>query len=98
MCLKQMYNVGNYTAKLSSGSKIGFGSFLNQSAIVADALLYETTFDIPMQNFSVELISGGIDNQSASIQYSVEANLDVQTIIGVSHPLPVAEFITGGFP
>ncbi len=37
-------------------------------------------------------------DQNASIRYITEANLDVQTIIGVSHPLPVVEFITGGSP
>ncbi len=46
-CLKQLYNVGNYTADPSSGSKIGFGSFLNQSASIADTLLVRDRLQHP---------------------------------------------------
>ena len=95
-CLKQMYNIGNYTANARSGSRIGFGSFLNQSAIYSDLAAYEKKFSIPAQSFSVELINGGINNQEASTDDTEEANLDAQNIVGVGHPLPVTEFITGG--
>ncbi|KAK3060285.1 hypothetical protein LTS18_008888, partial [Coniosporium uncinatum] len=35
-CLKQFYNIGNYTPNALSGSKVAFGSFLNQSASYED--------------------------------------------------------------
>lgn len=95
-CIKEMYNVGDYTPEPSAGSRIGFGSFLNESAIESDLAKFETLFDIPSQSFSVELIAGGVNNQSAPMADIGEANLDVQLIVGVSHPLPVHEFITGG--
>jgi len=95
-CLKEMYNVGDYTPTPESGSRIGFGSFLNQSAIYSDLTKYEALFDIPSQSFTVELLNGGVNNQSASTADIGEANLDVQLIVAVSHPLPVHEFITGG--
>ncbi|KAJ5678346.1 uncharacterized protein N7477_003979 [Penicillium maclennaniae] len=95
-CLKEMYNVGDYTPKPSAGSRIGFGSFLNQSASESDLAEYETLFNIPQQSFSVELINGGVNDQSAPVADIGEANLDVQLIVAVSHPLPVHEFITGG--
>jgi tripeptidyl-peptidase-1 len=95
-CLKVMYNVGDYTPKPEAGSRIGFGSFLNQSASYSDLAKYETLFDIPSQSFTVELLNGGVNNQSAGISDIGEANLDVQLIVAVSHPLPVHEFITGG--
>ncbi|KAI9642590.1 vesicle formation at the endoplasmic reticulum [Ciborinia camelliae] len=97
-CLKQLYNVGNYIPSVSSGSRIGFGSFLNQSASYSDLAQYESTFGIPSQNFSVTLINGATNDQDPATAQNVEANLDVQAIIGVSHPLPVEEFITGGSP
>ncbi|KAJ5377270.1 uncharacterized protein N7496_004679 [Penicillium cataractarum] len=95
-CLKEMYNVGDYVPEPSAGSRIGFGSFLNQSASESDLTQYEELFDIASQSFTVELLNGGVNNQNASESDLGEANLDVQLIVAVSHPLPVHEFITGG--
>ncbi|KAJ5308786.1 hypothetical protein N7508_004165 [Penicillium antarcticum] len=95
-CLKEMYNIGDYTPEPAAGSRVGFGSFLNQSAQYSDLEAYESRFGIPSQSFTVELINGGVNNQSASKSDIGEANLDVQLIVAVSHPLPVHEFITGG--
>ncbi|OQD84340.1 hypothetical protein PENANT_c013G04271 [Penicillium antarcticum] len=95
-CLKEMYNIGDYTPEPAAGSRVGFGSFLNQSAQYSDLEAYESRFGIPSQSFTVELINGGVNNQSASKSDIGEANLDVQLIVAVSHPLPVHEFIAGG--
>lgn len=97
-CIKELYNVGDYTPSVSSGSRIGFGSFLNQSALYSDLFQYEKYFGIPQQNFSVTLINGATNDQNPATAQNGEANLDVQNIIGVAHPLPVQEFITGGSP
>ncbi|CAG8181710.1 unnamed protein product [Penicillium salamii] len=48
-----------------------------------------------LNHFTVETINGGLDNQNALGSEVGEANLDVQLIIAVAHPLPVHEFITG---
>ena len=97
-CIKQLYNVGDYKPSAKSGSSAGYGSFLSQSTISDDVFQFEKLFDIPKQSFAVETISGGVNNQSiADINRFDEANLDCQNIIGVSHPLPVTEFVTGGF-
>ncbi|PBP20067.1 subtilisin-like protein [Diplocarpon rosae] len=97
-CLKQLYNVGSYKPDAKSGSQIGFGSFLNQSALYSDLFQFEKHFNIPEQNFSVVLLHGAENDQDPTTADHGEANLDVQSIIGVSHPLPVVEFITGGSP
>ena len=91
-----MYNIGDYVPKPAAGSRIGFSSFLNQSAQQSDLLAYEARFNISSQSFTVETLNGGVDNQSAPSSDVGEANLDVQLITAVSHPLPVHEFITGG--
>jgi tripeptidyl-peptidase-1 len=96
-CLKELYHVDGYVPSVSSGSKIGFGSFLNQSARYADLAIYEKVNSIPAQNFSVTLINGGVNDQALDGNHG-EADLDVQNIIGVSHPLPVISYITGGSP
>ncbi|RAL08807.1 S53 family peptidase [Aspergillus homomorphus CBS 101889] len=92
--LKQQYNI-DYTPKASSGSRIGFGSFLGESALYSDLDLFTERFGIPQQNFTVELINGGVNNQTYD---GGEADLDVQNIVGLVHPLPVVEFITAGSP
>lgn len=64
-----------------------------------DLALFEQHFNIPSQNFSVVLINGGTDlPQPPPLADDGEANLDVQTIIALTHPLPVTEFITAGSP
>lgn len=95
-CLKEMYNVGDYVPEPSAGSRIGFGSFLNESALYSDLAQYEELFDIASQSFTVELLNGGVNNQNASDGDEGEADLDVQLIVAIAHPLPVHEFITGG--
>lgn len=97
-CLKQLYNIQDYQADPNSGSRIGFGSFLDQSALYADLEQFEELFGIPSQNLTKVLVANGINDQNSSNKNYGEANLDAQTIIGVAHPLPVTEFITGGSP
>ena len=97
-CLKQMYSVGSYAPDAKSGSYIGFGSFLNESAQYADNFQFEDLFGIPRQSFEVELIAGGVNNQNTSTANFGEADLDIECIIGIAHPLPVVEYITGGSP
>lgn len=93
-----MYNVGDYTPKVQRGSRVGFGSFLNQSAIYDDLFEYEDINGIPFQNWTKVFIDNASNDQNASDGNEGEANLDVQNIVGVSHPLPVTEFLTGGSP
>ncbi|KAJ5653314.1 hypothetical protein N7490_000317 [Penicillium lividum] len=95
-CLREMYNIGDYTPEVSSGSIVGFGSFLNQSASQSDLAEYQKLFGIPVQKFTVETLNGGVDDQNATESDRSEANLDVQLISAMSHPLPIHEFITGG--
>lgn len=97
-CLKELYNVGNYTPKVSSGSKIGFGSFLGEAAQYNDAFVFEQFYGIAPQNFSVVLIANATNDQNPETASYGEADLDVENIIGIAHPLPVTEFITGGSP
>ncbi|KAF4442460.1 hypothetical protein F53441_11746 [Fusarium austroafricanum] len=96
-CLKQMYNI-DYTPDAKSGSTIGFSSFLNQSAIYSDVFMYEDKFGIPKQNYTTVLISGGIDDQNPAHKSYSEADLDAENIVGIAHPLPFTQYITGGAP
>lgn len=101
-CLRIEYNIGSYTPEVSSGSKIAFGNFLNQSASFSDLFLFEQYFDIPFDNFTVVLVNpedGATDlPQPPLLINDGEANLDVQNIVALTHPLPITAFITAGSP
>ncbi|OJJ46835.1 hypothetical protein ASPZODRAFT_151461 [Penicilliopsis zonata CBS 506.65] len=94
-CLYEQYSI-DYTPLADSGSRVGFGSFLNESALYSDLDLFTEYFGIAQQSFTVETINGGVNNQT--VDPEGEADLDVENIVAISHPLPVTEFITGGSP
>ncbi|QDS73677.1 hypothetical protein FKW77_002859 [Venturia effusa] len=94
-CLKQMYNVGDYKPDAASGSKMAFGSFLNETSSVSDLKLFTNKFGIQHPGVNKTSVGGGVDNQQRE---SGEANLDAQNMVGIGTPLPVYEFITGGEP
>lgn len=96
-CLEEMYNYADYPISPSSKSRVGFGSFLNQSARQEDLSKYQRDYGLPMTNFSVTLINGGEDHQDPRGDIG-EANLDSQFISAVAKSLPLTQFITGGSP
>ena len=96
-CLRQMYQVGHFTPNPDSGARIGYGNFLNQTSSYKDLALFEEKFGLPSENFSTTLINGGVNDQSPDAATG-EANLDVQLIVALSHPLPVEAYITAGKP
>lgn len=95
-CLKFLYNV-NYQADANSGSKLGFSSYLEQSARYSDLELFQDDLApyAEGQNFTVITYNGGVNDQT-SMKDAGEANLDLQYILAMGAPLPVTEFITGG--
>ena len=96
-CLRDLYNV-HYKADPSSGSGIGYASFLGQYTRYSDMEVFEkliSPYTIG-RNFSVIPLHGGSNNQSDHSHSSNEANLDGQYTMAVGHPLPVTQFIVGG--
>lgn len=97
-CVRQLYNIGTYTSNAKSGSRVGFGSFLNNSAIYTDLELYEQYIEQSPQNFTKVFIDNPSNNQDPLPPLGAEPNVDIQNIMGIAHPLPVTEFLTGGSP
>lgn len=95
-CLKTLYKI-NYKPDANSGSKVAFASYLEEYARYSDLALFEKNIlpEAVGQNFSVVQFNGGLNAQNSSDD-SGEANLDLQYIVGISSPLPVTEFSTGG--
>jgi tripeptidyl-peptidase I len=96
-CLLDLYNV-QLGIKVNNGNRIGFASFLKEYSRYQDLASFERQFAPHAigQNFSEVQFNNGANNQTDQIDDSVEANLDSQYIVGLSHPIPVVEFSTGG--
>ncbi|MCJ1442716.1 MAG: hypothetical protein MMC23_003213 [Stictis urceolatum] len=94
-CLKTLYNI-KYTAK-ASGNLVAFASYLKEYARYKDLTSFENTYATAAkgQSFNVTTINGGLNDQNAADD-SGEANLDVQYVLGVSNPIPILEYSTGG--
>ncbi|KAI4868398.1 tripeptidyl-peptidase [Hypoxylon rubiginosum] len=94
-CIKSLYNI-KYTAS-PEGNLVAFGSYLEEYARYSDLQSFERQYlsAASGQNFSVQLVNGGLNDQSSSDD-SGEANLDVQYVLAVSSPIPIVEYSTGG--
>jgi tripeptidyl-peptidase-1 len=94
-CLKQMYNV-HYQAEANIANRIGFASFLNESARYSDLAIFEEKLAPAAlgQNVSVVAIQDAINDQGPG--GSTEANLDLQYIVGMAAGVPVTEFLVSG--
>lgn len=65
-CLKALYNI-NYTPS-ANDNLVAFSSYLEQYARYTDLQAFETSF-VPSaigHNFSVQLVNGGLDNQTST--------------------------------
>ncbi|KAI0103844.1 tripeptidyl-peptidase [Nemania sp. FL0031] len=94
-CIKSLYNI-HYTPA-ATGNLVAFASYLEEYARYSDLASFETKW-LPAaagQNFTVQLVNGGLNNQNSNSD-SGEANLDIQYILGVSAPIPILEYSTGG--
>ncbi|KAI2470476.1 tripeptidyl-peptidase [Annulohypoxylon bovei var. microspora] len=94
-CLKSLYNI-QYTAS-AEGNLVAFSSYLEEYARYSDLQSFESQYLTAAsgQNFTVELVNGGLNDQSSSDD-SGEANLDVQYVLAISSPVPILEYSTGG--
>ncbi|KAK2606880.1 hypothetical protein N8I77_005603 [Diaporthe amygdali] len=96
-CLKQLLP-GSFESETAYG-RIGFASFLSQSARYGDLeeFISELAPHSVGLNFSFTEINGGVHLEDHDTTPSMEANLDVAVIMGWVHPIPIHEYIVGGY-
>ncbi|KAI7909166.1 tripeptidyl-peptidase 1 [Pyricularia oryzae] len=95
LCLRTLYRV-NYKPA-TTGNLVAFASFLEQYARYSDQQAFTQRVlgpGVPLQNFSVETVNGGANDQQSKLD-SGEANLDLQYVMAMSHPIPILEYSTG---
>jgi tripeptidyl-peptidase-1 len=108
-CFQHLYQTLGYQVQSTgSNNSIGFNNFLGEIPIRPDTVLFTQKYrpdaTDAAETFSQISISDGpiqdgplTSNQSLS-GISHEANLDIQAILGISNPIPVVSYSTGGSP
>ncbi|KAF5506766.1 Tripeptidyl-peptidase sed2 [Colletotrichum siamense] len=99
ICIKSLYKI-NYTAPIgNSPVKFGIAGFLEEYINKEDTTTFIKRFAPEIletgYEFSVELINGGENRQSANVAGS-EAALDVQYAMALGYPANVVYYSTGG--
>jgi len=108
-CFRTLYKTINYVPKVPSINKIGFNNFLNETPIRPDAHLFLEKYRPEAAGMaytfkSVEIAGGppasyaNLTDEQLANSVGQEANLDAQTILGMTYPAPVFSYSTGGFP
>ncbi|EIW76452.1 family S53 protease-like protein [Coniophora puteana RWD-64-598 SS2] len=95
-CLRQLYNIGNYTPSATNGNSIAVTGFALEWANISDYRQF-LQMVVPSAaaeaNFTVVSIDQGTNTQSKP---GPEANLDVQYAFGLTRPMPAAFYTVGG--
>jgi tripeptidyl-peptidase-1 len=104
-CLRTLYGTKDYVPKVPARSKIGYCNYLGETSIQSDLDLWTRTFrnDAQSAKINFELVNGAQNNQNLDQATQArgtdtEANLDAQSIVGITHPIPVIAYNTGGQP
>jgi tripeptidyl-peptidase-1 len=109
-CFRTLYGTINYVQKVPGLNKIGFNNFLNQTPIRPDVYKFLTEWRPEAAKtaytFKSVSIDGGLPAQDTPLtpaqvaagDHWGEANLDAQTILGMTFPQPVTSYSTGGSP
>lgn len=109
-CFQTLYSTKGYRQKAGGRAKIAFNNFLGQTPIRPDieAFLkkYRPEAAKSARTFkSIEINDGPAAQsepltleQAAGDDFVREANLDAQTILGMTYPQPVYSYSTGGSP
>ncbi|WFD33974.1 tripeptidyl-peptidase I [Malassezia cuniculi] len=100
-CLRELYGTIDYTPSAPSKGHIGVAGFLEENANYEDLEKYlkDQRKDAYKGNatFDYVTLNGAQNNQNLS-EATGEANLDIQTVVGVTWPIRTTYFDVGGRP
>ncbi|KAH9928380.1 tripeptidyl peptidase A [Fomitopsis serialis] len=98
-CLRELYNIGDYTPQAADVNKIACTGYLEEYANFEDYNDFNAKYlpEAINSTFDVIYINNGSNDQSLD-DAGVEANLDTQYAFGLSYPTPGTFYTTGGSP
>ncbi|KAK2780586.1 Tripeptidyl-peptidase sed2 [Emmonsiellopsis sp. PD_33] len=96
-CLRTLYNFKDFKTPEGVANKIGVSGYLEQYAQYEELETFLAKYapDVAGANFSVASIKGGLNTQDP-VEDSIEANLDIQYVVGLSHTANVTYYTTPG--
>ncbi|EXJ57779.1 uncharacterized protein A1O5_12337 [Cladophialophora psammophila CBS 110553] len=100
-CLRTLYNTIDYKPQAAHNNSVAFTNYLGQVSNRSDAQTFLRNFrseaiDSAYAVTQVSVNGGAVDN--GTVGAGLEANLDLQTILGIVYPTPVTLYSTGGEP
>ncbi|KLJ05472.1 hypothetical protein EMPG_11051 [Blastomyces silverae] len=95
-CIREIYNMGNFTATPDPRNKLGVSGYLEQYSRYSDLDLFFKMYapELEGSSFDVVSINGGLNLQNSSLP-STEGSLDIQYVLGLSNATTVY-YTTGG--
>jgi len=98
-CLRELYNIGDYTPQAADVNKIACTGYLEEYANFEDFYDFNAKYlpEAIKSTFDVIYINNGSNDQSLD-EAGIEANLDTQYAFGLSYPTPATFYTTGGSP
>jgi tripeptidyl-peptidase-1 len=107
-CFATLYRTKGYKAKAGSKNQVAFANYLGEIPIRPDTELFLKKYRPEavssarsFKQFSIAdgpVQDGPLTYNQSSEGISREANLDVQAIAGISYPVPIVSYSTGGSP
>lgn len=108
-CFRTLYRTIDYVPKVPGLNKIGFNNFLNETPVRPDIHLFLEKYrpEAAEQAWtfkSIEIADGppgsyaNLAAEQLSSAIGREANLDAQTVLGMTYPALVYSYSTGGSP
>lgn len=106
-CKRKLYGTMDYVPRAADKQSIATTNFLNQTVLLADITLFMQKFRPDAVNVSDNItmisIDGGdltqtLTEEKISLKKGSEANLDVNNIASMAHPIPLTAYHTGGMP
>jgi len=105
-CLRTLYGTIDYKPQATSNNSIGFCNYLNQTALISDVNLFIQRYAPQAQGATINYtiiadgpnFQGNLSDPDKNASLDIEGNLDAETIIGITHPIPVQAYNTGGSP
>ena len=97
-CLRTLYETIDYSPQTNGTVKIGLNNFLGESNNRTDVEAFLQQYRPDAVGAAQTFTDISIDDPVISPTGGEEGNLDAETILGISFPLPLVAYSTGGSP
>lgn len=102
LCLRTIYGTLDYVAQSTAKNQMSLVNFLgiisNRSDIHGFLQRFRPDAIEAASDFRIELVNGGVDDQSQNTSRKSEGNMDTEIMLGIAHPTPLVTYNVGGPP